>query len=194
MAEGSAFDHWFTAANKAILVFLMSAMTVLVFGNVVGRYGFGVSFGWADELSRFAMIWTAFLGVGLALRYGQLAAVEVVQLMLPESGARAMRISVAAVMAAFLVALVILGTQFTLFSWNLRTPVLQIPRGIPYLAVPIGAALGLIHLTLSLSHFLSGEDAALDGFDPNAIELPGDEAGGAEVSKPSGRRSPAGDA
>jgi len=192
MAGVNAFDHWFTAANKVILVFLMSAMTVLVFGNVVGRYVFGVSFGWAEELSRFAMIWAAFLGVGLALRYGQLAAVEMVQFMLPETGARAMRLGVVLVIVAFLLALVVLGLQFSVFSWKLRTPVLQIPRGLPYLAVPLGAFFALIHLALSLRSFLSGNMLALEDFE--ADEPTERQGSDPSASAPSPGRPSAGDA
>lgn len=157
MAKVETFDRWFIATNKAILVFLMTTMTVLVFGNVVGRYLFGISFGWAEELSRFAMIWIAFLGVGLALRYGLLAAVEAIQGVLPQPAKQRMRVVVAGVIAAFLVALVILGSQFVAFSWGLRTPVLQIPRGLPYAAVPIGACLALLHLAVCLPSFIRGE-------------------------------------
>ncbi|HUE46995.1 MAG TPA: TRAP transporter small permease [Aestuariivirgaceae bacterium] len=161
VAKVKAFDRWLITTNKLALVFLMTVMTVLVFGNVVGRYVFGVSFGWAEELSRFAMIWIAFLGVGLALRYGQLAAVEALQGVLPERARLRVRILVAGVTAAFLIALVILGAQFVAFSWGLRTPVLQMPRGLPYLAVPVGAFLALLHLAVCLPGFVRGETLAM---------------------------------
>lgn len=170
MPAVAAFDRWFILINKTVLVLLMMSMTVLVFGNVVGRYGFGVSYGWAEELSRFAMIWTAFLGIGLALRYGQLAAVEMLHFMVPARAARLLRLVVAAAMAAFLLAVLILGAQFAAFSWELRTPVLQWPRGIPYLAVPVGAALALVHLGICLPRFLAGQVIELE--DPDIDDPP----------------------
>lgn len=162
-----SFDRWFLKLNKALLVFLMAAMTGLVFANVVARYGFGTSFGWAEELSRFAMIWVAFLGAGLALRHGQLVAVEALGGVLPEHVGRTLRWAVVGAVATFLVALVILGLQFVEFSWKNRTPVLQISRGIPYLAVPLGAAFALIHLAVAARRVLRGEWLALEELDPD---------------------------
>jgi TRAP-type C4-dicarboxylate transport system permease small subunit len=159
------FDRWFVAFNKALLVFLMAAMTALVFVNVVARYIFGDSFGWADELSRFAMIWVAFLGVGLALRYGQLVAVEAMQGALPDGAAALLRWLSIAAMAAFLIVLIVLGLQFVEFSWRNRTPVLQISRGWPYLAVPLGAAFALLHLAIAVRRIHQADWLTLEELD-----------------------------
>lgn len=150
----TAIDRHFLAVNKVLLIALMATMTALVFTNVVGRYVFGVSFGWADELSRFAMIWTAFLGMGIALRHGQLVAVDALQTVFPPRVEKAIRMATALIVAAFLVALLILGIQFVEFSWSNRTPVLRIPRGIPYLAIPLGAAFALAHLAIGAAAYL----------------------------------------
>lgn len=146
----------------------MMAMTALVFANVVARYGFGASLIWAEELSRFAMIWTAFLGAGLAMRHGQLVAVDLVQDLAAPSVRHALRIAVALAMAGFLVALIVLGVQFVEFSWGNRTAVLRLPKGIPYLAVPIGAGLALLHLVLQLPGFLRRDWLALEELDRDA--------------------------
>lgn len=150
----TAIDRHFLAVNKVLLIALMATMTALVFTNVVGRYVFGVSFGWADELSRFAMIWTAFLGMGIALRHGQLVAVDALQTVFSPRIERAIRGATALIVAGFLVALLVLGIQFVEFSWSNRTPVLRIPRGIPYMAIPIGAAFALAHLAIGSAAYL----------------------------------------
>ena len=174
------FDRWFISFNKALLVLLMATMALLVFANVVARYLFGVSFGWAEEISRFAMIWIAFLGGGLALRYGQLVAVETLQATLPDRPALLLRWASITLLVAFLVALVVLGLQFVEFSWNNRTPVLQISRGIPYIAVPLGAAFALLHLALGFRQVLRGDWLALEDFDqeppPHRPQDPADAA------------------
>ncbi len=162
------FDRWFTFFNKSLLVFLMGAMTALVFANVVARYLFGTSFAWAEELSRFAMIWITFLGGGLALRYGQLVAVEVIQAGLSARRALALRGLVFGLVTAFLIALILLGLQFAIFSWGNRTPVLQIPRGLPYLAVPLGASFLLLHLALGLRRILDGDWLGLEALETEA--------------------------
>lgn len=157
MVALARFDAWFVRINQWLVIALMAAMVALVFTNVVGRYVFNVSFGWAEELSRFAMIWVTFLGAGLALRYGQLVAVEVVQAALPEGARIALRWLAALLILAFLLALIWLGSQFVGFSWRNRTAVLRLPRGLPYMAVPIGATFLMLHLVLVWRRFVRGE-------------------------------------
>jgi len=169
----------------------MSVMTVLVFANVVGRYVFGVSFGWTEELSRFAMIWTAFLGAGLALRYGQLVSVDAVQGLFPRTAELWLRGATALVIAAFLVALVWLGLQFVEFSWRNRTPVLRIPRGYPYLAIPIGAAFALVHLALGFRAYLRRDWMLLEELDLAGPDDPAPRAAGDAAPGPGAAAAPA---
>jgi TRAP-type C4-dicarboxylate transport system permease small subunit len=160
----------------------------MVFINVVGRYGFGFSFGWADELSRFAMIWTAFLGAGLALRYGQLVAVEALQSLLPRHMEIAVRAVSALIIAGFLLALLILGILFMEFSWDNRTPVLRVSRALPYLAIPLGATMALIHLGFGFLAYLRQDWLLLEELDP---DLRMDQATGEDpVATPSDGAAP----
>lgn len=46
----------------------LAVMVVLVFGNVVMRYGFNSSFTVSEELSRWLFVWLTFLGAVVALR------------------------------------------------------------------------------------------------------------------------------
>jgi len=52
-----------------ILVFLLAGMTVMVFANVVLRYGFGSGIDISEELSRFFFVWLIFLGAIVAMRH-----------------------------------------------------------------------------------------------------------------------------
>ena len=53
---------------EVLLVVMLSAMVVMVFGNVVLRYGFNSSIISSEELSRFLFIWITFLGAIVTLR------------------------------------------------------------------------------------------------------------------------------
>ena len=60
-------DLFFRLAELT-LVIMLSAMVVMVFGNVVLRYGFNESIISSEELSRFLFIWVTFLGAIVAMR------------------------------------------------------------------------------------------------------------------------------
>ncbi len=53
---------------ELLLVLLLAAMVVMVFGNVVLRYVFNSGITVSEELSRWAFVWLTFLGAIVALR------------------------------------------------------------------------------------------------------------------------------
>jgi len=94
------------------------------------------------------MIWIASLGAGLAMREGRHVAIEMFQDRLPAPLGRRPRMVVGSLVLGFLGLVTVLGFRFAAFAWQQETPVLNIPLGIPYLAVPIGAMLSALHLLL----------------------------------------------
>lgn len=142
----SRFEQALVTANRAIIFIMMAIMATLVFTNVITRYVFNFSIIWAEEVSQYLMIWIAYLGAGLALRQGRHVAIEIFQDRLRAPLGRALRAAIAGMILVFLAVLTVLGFQFVAFAWVQETPVLNISLGIPYLAVPIGAMLFVLHL------------------------------------------------
>lgn len=60
--------HAYTKVLEVIIALLLAIMVVLVFGNVVLRYGFNSGIIVSEELSRWMFIWVTFLGGIVALR------------------------------------------------------------------------------------------------------------------------------
>ena len=63
----SLIDHYCKAIAYLIAAAL-AVMVVLVFGNVIMRYGFNSGFTVSEELSRWLFVWLTFLGAVVALR------------------------------------------------------------------------------------------------------------------------------
>lgn len=148
------FEQVFIAANRWILIFLLGAMSLIVFTNVVMRYVTDASIPWSEEVSRHMMIWLTFIGGGLVLRSGGHIAIDNLQDALPTAGARAMRGVVFALMVVFLMLLVYHGWDYAQRTMVQTTAATEIPFGYIYLAMPIGAALMLIHLMLIARQWL----------------------------------------
>ncbi|HEY0856896.1 MAG TPA: TRAP transporter small permease [Albitalea sp.] len=143
-------------------------MAVLVFVNVVTRYLFNHSIIWVEEVTQYEMIWIAYLGAGLALREGRHVAVDTLQDWIPERLRHLLRTLIVAAMAVFLAVVCVLGAQLAMFTWDQETPVLGVPAGLPYLAIPVGAAAFLLHLVMFWRSFVERrferpEDLALEG-------------------------------
>ena len=70
----------------ALLVLMLTAMVIMVFGNVVLRYGFNSGIDYSEELSRFLFIWITFLGAIIAMRENGHLGLDTVLRMLPNTG------------------------------------------------------------------------------------------------------------
>lgn len=149
------FERVFVGINRWLVIGLMASMATLVFINVIMRYLGGRSLIWVEELTQYQMIWVAWLGAGLALREGRHVAVDLLPDALPRMLQRFSRQLLAAAMAVFLLVLMVLGLQIVQFTWSQETPVLGWPAGLPYLAVPVGAACMLVHLLLFWREFVA---------------------------------------
>ena len=53
-----------------LVVACMVAMVVMVFGNVVLRYGFNSGITVSDEMARYCFIWLTYIGAMVAMRDG----------------------------------------------------------------------------------------------------------------------------
>jgi TRAP-type transport system small permease protein len=71
---------------ELLLVFMLSAMVIMVFGNVVLRYGFNSGLDFSEELSRFFFIWITFLGAIIAMRENAHLGLDTVVRALPRAG------------------------------------------------------------------------------------------------------------
>ena len=59
---------WFFKSLEVLIVLCMLAMVVMVFGNVVLRYGFNAGITISDEMSRYCFIWLTYIGAMVAMR------------------------------------------------------------------------------------------------------------------------------
>lgn len=163
-------ERAFLATNRWVLIALLGVMAALVIGNVFARYAFSHSFTWVEEATRYMMIWAAFIGAGPALRVGGHIAIDTLQVSVPVPLARLLRVLIVAIVAATLVALVWLGVEYVEFAWYQESPVLGWSLGKVYLALPLGAALMLVHLAMVARKWVvQGEWERVEGFDPQAL-------------------------
>jgi len=140
-------DRALIQMNRWAVIAILGAMATMVFGNVALRLASDRSLLWVEETSRYLMIWLTFLGSGLVLRYGGHVGIDTLQDALPRYAA-AIRAAIFVILLAFFSLMVVVGLRYAAFAWSQTTPVLQIPIGAVYLAMPVGFALMIVHLLL----------------------------------------------
>lgn len=71
-------EQLFVRLAELALVLLLAGMTIMVFGNVVLRYGFNSGWNFSEEMSRYFFVWLTFIGAILAFRDHNHVGVETV--------------------------------------------------------------------------------------------------------------------
>ena len=168
---GARFDKVFLRFNRLIVIAILAAMAMMVFANVALRFLTDYSILWVEEVSRYLMIWLTFLGSGLVLRHGGHIGIDTLQEKCPRQ-APLIRAFIFALLSGFFAFMIWIGTRYALLTWQQTTPVLQIPVGAVYLAIPIGFALLLINLLLMAVPYVRRNQFIVDEeFDPEAVKL-----------------------
>jgi len=135
----------FNAALLFVLALGLGVLTCLGLAQVVWRYILGEPLIWSEEVIRYALIWTVFLGAGVAIKKGLLAAVEVVSQLAPAT-LRKVLVGVSVVIcAAFWAVLLVYGVLILDAVQGMRSGALEMPMPLVYLAIPVGAGIALIN-------------------------------------------------
>jgi TRAP-type C4-dicarboxylate transport system permease small subunit len=135
---------------QVTLVVMVAVMTVIIILQVFMRYLFLYSLSWSEEVARYLMIWVAFLGASLALKYGFHIGVEFVITRIPDKARARVNLVAKLSILVFLIFFTIGGFQV---SWAVRdqdSPALLFSMGYAYLSAPIGGVFMIIQLLNSL--------------------------------------------
>lgn len=107
---------------EGMIALALALMVLLVFGNVVLRYGFNTGITVSEEVSRWLFIWATFLGAVVALREHGHLGVDMVVNRLPAWGKRLCLVAGHALML-FIVALLFQGSlEQTKINWDVTAP------------------------------------------------------------------------
>ena len=167
----STFDRTLLRLNRWAVIAILASMALMVFANVALRFFTDHSILWVEEVSRYLMIWLTFLGSGIVLRYGAHIGIDTLQERFPRQ-APFVRAIVFVLLLAFFVAMVWLGLRYAILTWGQTTPVMQIPIGAVYLAMPVGFALMIVHLVLMAAPYVRQKRFLSDDeFDADAVKL-----------------------
>ena len=128
-----------------VMAGLLAAMTLLVGVQIAGRFLFGYSIFWSDELARFLLVWIAFLGMSAGVRRGAHPGVDSLVRGLSPRRTRLACLVVGACCLLFFLVMVGHGTLLVMRTWAQRSPSLGLRMGIPYLAVPVSGLLMGLH-------------------------------------------------
>ena len=132
-------------------------MVILVFGNVVLRYGFNYGIIFSEEVSRFLFVWMVFLGSVLMLRDNGHLGVHTLTKKLPLAGKKVCKFLSDVITLACCVVMTYGGWKIVKINMNNIAPVSEIPLGVVYIALLVcSVGMGAL-LVRSLYRLLTGQ-------------------------------------
>jgi TRAP-type transport system small permease protein len=141
---------------KVVIVVCLTGMLVLVFGNVVLRYGFNSGITMSEELSRLLFVWMTFMGAVVALhKHGHLG-MDILVAALPRTG-RLICFVASHLLMIYATGLLLSGSwDQTIINLNVAAPATGLSMGIFYGSGVVFGVLALVILAVNLVRALTG--------------------------------------
>ncbi len=147
LTVGDRFLAWYEKwLIKPAQIILNSLMTLFILYSVFMRYVLNKAPTWSEELTRYIMVWAALLGMGIASRYNKHIGLS--DLVVKLWGRWTPKILTIGdiISALFWVLVFFTGISITQMVASQRSPSMNLPMWIAYLAVPVGSACSVIEL------------------------------------------------
>jgi TRAP-type transport system small permease protein len=141
---------------KFLIALFLAIMVVLVFGNVVLRYGFNTGITTSEELSRWLFVWLTFLGAVVAMREHGHLGVDTLVKRLPTWGKKACLV-ISQLLMLYATWLLLRGSwEQTVINLGVAAPATGLSVGLFYgVGIVFSISVGLI-LIYELYRVLSG--------------------------------------
>ncbi|WP_216829146.1 TRAP transporter small permease [Alkalihalobacterium elongatum] len=138
--------------EEVFLVIFSMIMVVVIAMQVFMRYIMEASLAWSEELARYCFIWLVYLGISYGVKKQRHIKVDVMLLLLRDKGKIILNIVANLLFLGFALFVVYYGYDVAsrLLAWGQRSPALQLPMGLVYMATPIGMGLTIIRLIQQL--------------------------------------------
>ncbi len=131
-------------------------MTLIVAVQVFCRYVLNNSLFWAEELSRYLLVWLTFLGASVAYRRNVHPGIDVIYNRFPNIIQKIFSIAVHYICIALFGVMIFYGIKFSYFVRLQISPALYIPKWIIFSIIPFSGLILLIHSLTFLVNELKG--------------------------------------
>lgn len=148
--------QWLFKLFDVLVVVGMAVMSILVFSNVVLRYGFSSGIAFSVEVSRVIFVWIIFLGSAVALAKGAHLSVDTLVARFPHRARVGLFVLSYGLMLWCCWLLAKGSWSLTVIEWNNRAALSGLPVGLTYAAGLVAAVTMALCLVLGLWNALRG--------------------------------------
>jgi C4-dicarboxylate transporter DctQ subunit len=154
---------WLARLEEAFIGFLLAAMTLVAFAQVIARYVFNYSFTWALELTTTLFAWMIFLGIPYGVRVGSHIGVDALVKSLGPRAARAVGAVAAALCIVYTVILLYGSWEYVdkMYTVDIEMQDLPIAQWIPRSILVVSFLLLLLRFAQVFWRIVTGREVRL---------------------------------
>jgi TRAP-type C4-dicarboxylate transport system permease small subunit len=145
------------AAENVLILALLAGTVLVILAQVFFRYALEQPLSWSNEVATDLLVYIAFVGFAIGVRDNAHVALHLFERRIGARTRRWLRVGELLVLG---VVLACIGVGGAMYLWEQRDVVS--PVGVPlwaaFLPLPLGALLGLIHLTAEITALVRGAE------------------------------------
>ncbi|MEF2071365.1 TRAP transporter small permease [Consotaella aegiceratis] len=155
--------------TAVLLCVLLSVMIVLITWQVFSRYALNDPSVFTEELLRFGVIWLSLVGAAYVTGKNKHMSVDLVKEMLGKGAQTILHIVIQLFFLVFAMAVLIVGGMHAIsIAAHQVTPVLQLPMGAVYAALPTSGVLMALYAFLNIGDALFETSAPETSLQPSS--------------------------
>lgn len=119
------------------------------------RYTVSYTFSWFGEFANYTMIFIAYLGASLGVKYGALFSMDALSEYLPDRASHLLKALAYALSGAICILIIYYGILqiMKMRAFGSKSPAMQLPMFIPYLPIPVfSTTMGVRFFLFSFKH------------------------------------------
>jgi len=126
---------------RYLIIVIVAIIAIILIAAVVFRYGLNSALSWAEESSKYLMVWLTFIGTPVALRHFGHINIDLLFKILPPRAQQVLHFIVSLIICFTMGIVFWKGVGFTELGARQVASSFNISMFYMYVAVPIGAAL-----------------------------------------------------
>lgn len=136
-------SDWLDKICGVLIVIMLGAMVIITTAQIICRTWF-TALTWSDEVTRYLLIWSTFLGATCVYRHGGNIAITFVQEMFPAAVTKALKVLVHVVCFVLFAVLLYYGCQYVM-KLNKTATALPIKMKYIFVCVPVSMGVCMYH-------------------------------------------------
>ena len=131
---------------SVLIVIMLGLMVVITTAQIICRTWF-TALSWSDEVTRYLLVWSTFLGASVVYRHSSHISVTLLQEKVPARVGQIMRVAVHVICFALFTVLLLYSVRYC-GKLNKTATALPIKMKYIYLCIPISMAIMMVHALL----------------------------------------------